>query len=198
MSAAGHFSVSTTTPVKSKGCTTSVSLCCTMLDAMTHRWGAAWGSDLISHTHTPKKHFLNVICLPLGIFCSGSHCLQPCSTATQGRLRSNIHGYMMLFHLIPSVTAVICEESWLYKEQCIVVCGTGYRTNWEGNWNERENSLSTLLEWKCIRAWYTVTLMCLQSEQARWMMFSKELWVTVYWTYNTVPVHTVQIQYKSF
>jgi len=41
MSAVGRFSVSITTPVKSKGCTTSVSLCCTTQGAMTHRWAEA-------------------------------------------------------------------------------------------------------------------------------------------------------------
>lgn len=86
-------------------------------------------------------------CLPLGLFCTNTHCVKPCPTAANARLRKDICRYLFLLHLIPSVITVICEECLLYKEQWIVMHGSaGYRTNWEGNWNERGNSLSTLLE----------------------------------------------------
>lgn len=52
MSAVGRFSVLTTTPVKSKACTTSVSLCCTTPGASTHRWEEAQESHLIKHIQT--------------------------------------------------------------------------------------------------------------------------------------------------
>lgn len=63
-SAVGRFNVSTTTRVKSKGCTISVSLCCTTPAVTTHRWGAAWKCDPFSDTQndylfaiSPLLHF---------------------------------------------------------------------------------------------------------------------------------------------
>lgn len=121
MLAVGPFSVSTTTHVKSKGCTISVSLCCTTPGVTTLRWGAGW-SDLFSliclYTPLPYPTVLNLV---------------------QQKLNTGLdqtHLAMFIFPLIPAAITVILKEQ----------CSTSHTTTCEGIWNERGNSLSSLLE----------------------------------------------------
>lgn len=46
------------------------------------------------------------------------------SEVAWGRVGEGISGSVFLFHLIPSIIALICEECLLYKKQCIVMHGS--------------------------------------------------------------------------
>lgn len=87
----------------------------------------------LTFIHTQNKLIKSVVSLRLW----GTDRLRGSSEVAWAGLEG-ISGCVFLFHLIPSIIAVICEECLLYKKQCIVMHGSTVTAQRERGSERRE------------------------------------------------------------
>lgn len=89
----------------------------------------------LTFIHTPNKLIKSVVSLRLW---GTNWQAEGKFRSFLGRVGEGISGCMFLFHLIPSIIAVICEECLLYKKQCIVMHGSTVTAQRERGSERRE------------------------------------------------------------